>query len=520
VSKPLTFGKSDVFLSSTLDRTSGTIDPNTPFRILILGDWSGKGSRAVQNSRNEIGRMRPVFVDRDNFDTVLGKMGVEVALRSTIPQVAGATVKFAELDDFHPDGIYKQVSLFATLRNLRSELGNTRTFEAAAATVRGWSDAAGKRPNSSPEPEPSPKATGEVTGASLLEQMLAGGQGQVPIASSPTKGEDVAWNNFLQDLVKPYIQPGNDSEQPELIDVVDKTIGVLMRSILHDANFKDLEAAWRALYFLVRGLDTGTELKLYLLDVSKSELTADLNSTENLTETGIYNLLVEQTVGTPGAEPWAVLCGNYSFGADDEDMETLSRIAKIALQAGAPFLSSVKPEVIGCDSPADLADCRETTGRSIVNESFSVLRGLHEATYLGLAVPRFLLRLPYGKDTDEIERFSFEEFEGKVEHEAYLWGNPAFICTYLLAQSFSEQGWEFRPGANLQVEGLPMHTFEEDGSFETKPCAEVLLSERAADAIMSKGVMPLLSLKGADTIRLARFQSVAEPASALNGPWG
>jgi len=519
MSTPLTFSKSDVFLSSALEETSGSIDPNTPFRILFLGDWSGKGSRAVQKSTDEIERMRPVIVDRDNFDQVLEKMSAEVALRSGEPQVAGAMVKFAELDDFDPDGIYKQVSLFATLRNLRSELGNTQTFEAAAATVRGWSDAAGKRPNSSPEPEPSPKATGEVTGASLLEQMLAGGQGQVPIASSPTKGEDVAWNNFLQDLVKPYIQPGNDSEQSELIDVVDKTIGVLMRSILHDANFKDLEAAWRALYFLVRGLDTGTELKLYLLDISKSELTADLNSTENLTETGIYRLLVEQTVETPGAEPWAMLCGNYRFGADDEDMETLSRIAKIARQAGAPFLSSVKPEVIGCDSPVDLADCRETTGRSTVNESFSVLRGLPEATYLGLAVLRFLLRLPYGKDTDEIEKFAFEEFEGKVEHEAYLWGNPAFICTYLLAQSFSEQGWEFRPGANLQVEGLPLHTFEDDGSFEIKPCAEVLLSERAADAIMSKGVMPLLSLKGADTIRLARFQSIAEPASALNGPW-
>jgi type VI secretion system protein ImpC len=518
MSKPLTFGKSDVFLSSTLDGTSGKIDPNTPFRILILGDWSGKGSRALQKSRDEIGRMRPVFVDRDNFDTVLGKMGVEVALRSTDPQVGGATVKFAELDDFHPDGVYKHVGLFATLRNLRSELGNTRTFEAAAATVRGWSDAGGKRPNTTEEPEAPPKALGNVTGADLLEQMLAGGQGQVPIASSPTKGEDVAWETFLQDLVKPYIQPGDNSEQPELIDVVDKTTSVLMRSILHDANFKELEAAWRALYFLVRGLDTGTELKLYLLDVTKNELTADLNSTEDLTETGIYKLLVEQTVATPGAEPWAVLCGNYSFGDDDKDIETLGRIAKIAHQAGAPFLSSVKPEVIGCDSPADLADCRETD-KSNNNESFNLLRGLREATYLGLAVPRFLLRLPFGKDTDEIERFAFEEFEGTIEHEAYLWGNPAFICTYLLAQSFSEHGWDFRPGANLQVEGLPLHTFEEDGSFETKPCAEVLLSERAADAIMSKGVMPLLSLKGADTILLARFQSIAEPVSALNGPW-
>jgi type VI secretion system protein ImpC len=519
MSKPLTFGKSDVFLSSTLDGTSGTIDPNTPFRILILGDWSGKGSRAVQKSSNEIGRMQPIFVDRDNFEAVLGKMGVEVALRSTNPQVAGATVKFAELDEFHPDGIYKQVGLFATLRNLRSALGNTRTFEAAAATVRSWSDDAGKRPNATPEPETQPKAIGEVTGASLLEQMLAGGQGQVPVASSPTKGEDASWDNFLQDLVKPYIQPGNDSELPELVDVVDKTTSVLMRSILHDANFQELEAAWRALYFLVRGLDTGTELKLYLLDVSKSELTADLNSTEDLTESGIYKLLVEQTVGTPGAEPWAVLCGNYSFGNDDNDIETLGRIAKIARQAGAPFLASVNPEVFGCDSPMDLADCRETTDESNVNDNFRLLRGLPEATYLGLAAPRFLLRLPYGKDTDEIERFAFEEFEGTMEHEAYLWGNPAFICTYLLAQSFSEHGWEFRPGANLQVEGLPLHAFEQDGSFETKPCAEVLLSERAADAIMSKGVMPLLSLKGADTIRLARFQSIAEPASALNGPW-
>ncbi len=142
-----------------------------------------------------------------------------------------------------------------------------------------------------------------------------------------------------------------------------------------------------------------------------------------------------------------------------------------------------------------------------------------EASAIGLALPRFLLRLPYGKKTDPIESFDFEEMPEAPSHEDYLWGNPAFACAALLAQSFSEYGWEMRPGAHAQIDGLPLHVYQRDGESELKPCAEALLTEDAAAHILENGLMPLVSLKERDSVRLVRFQSIAKPLRALAGGW-
>lgn len=137
-----------------------------------------------------------------------------------------------------------------------------------------------------------------------------------------------------------------------------------------------------------------------------------------------------------------------------------------------------------------------------------------------MALPRFLLRLPYGKKTDPIESFDFEEMPEAPAHEDYLWGNPAFAWAVLLAQSFREYGWEMRPGLHAQIDGLPLHVYEHDGESELKPCAEALLTEEAAAHVLDNGPMPLVSLKGRDAAQLVRFQSIAEPLRSLAGRWG
>ena len=519
MSEPLTFDKTEVFITSNLNETSGAPDPDTPFRILVVGDWSGREGRRELRTGDDIGRRKPQFIDRDNFDQVLKKMNVQVPLKSSKTETSGGEIRFQELDDFHPDGIYRNLGLFSKLRTLRKDLADPQTFEEAAATVRGWTGLAGKAPDSEVKPQSMSPLTGEITGASLLDQMLAGGQGQAPAPGSPTGADDVAWEGFLRELVESSVKVVNDSDEPELVEAVDTATGALMRSILQNPAFKKLESAWRALYFLVRNLETGTKLKLYLLDISKDELVADLGSSEDLLETGIYDVLVDQTAGTPGAEPWAVVCGNFGFDASLEDMEALGRLALITAQSGATFLSYARPGFLGVESVSEISDHRLLT-ETPKGVGVDQLRALPESEYVGLATPRFLLRLPYGSDTNEIESFEFEEFPGELDHEAYLWGNPAFICALLLGKSFAEEGWNFRASANLEVDSLPLHTFEEDGAFEIKPCAEVLLSERAAEAIMEQGVMPLLSMKGSDAVRVARFQSIVAPPKALRGRWG
>ena len=107
-----------------------------------------------------------------------------------------------------------------------------------------------------------------------------------------------------------------------------------------------------------------------------------------------------------------------------------------------------------------------------------------------------------------------------LNHEDYLWGNPCFACVYLLAKAFNLYGWDIRPGFIQEIEGLPLHLYREWGESRIKPCAEVVLTKRAAEIILDMGIMPLLSFRNQDTVRLARFQSLADPVSLLAGRWG
>src|SRR5208282_1891901 len=194
----------------------------------------------------------------------------------------------------------------------------------------------------------------------------------------------------------------------------------LMRAILHNPDFQALEAAWRAAFLLVRQLETGSQLKLYLVDISKQELAADLSSATDLRATGLYRLLVEQTVETPGAEPWSIIVGNYSFGSSSDDAQLLSRLAKIASRARAPFLAAASPRLLGCSSLAATPHPREWKVREPeLARAWAELRRLPEVGSIGLALPRFLLRLPYGKKTSPIESFEFEEFPETPVHEEY-----------------------------------------------------------------------------------------------------
>jgi type VI secretion system protein ImpC len=177
----------------------------------------------------------------------------------------------------------------------------------------------------------------------------------------------------------------------------------------------------------------------------------------------------------------------------------------IARAAGAPFIAESVPS-----RDENAADHR----------AWQTLRRSEQARWIGLAMPRFLLRLPYGKNTSEIDSFDFEEMPGPPEHQNYLWANPAFACAYLLGRSFSEYGWSFTPGMVQDIGGLPLHTWQADAETHTQPCAEVLLTDRDAELILDEGLMPLTCINNFDCLRLVRFQSIADPPAALAGRWG
>ena len=258
-------------------------------------------------------------------------------------------------------------------------------------------------------------------------------------------------------------------------------------------------------------------MKLFILDVTKEELQADLRAQETLDGSGLWKALRRQSEELP----WGICAGLFTFEDSVADIETLAGLAKISASVKAPLLSAVSSHLVGCDS-FDLHPDPDDWNRPIapdVREAWQSLRELPEAAYLGLALPRFLLRQPYGTESDPIENFPFQELEPDASHESYLWGNPALVCAHALASAFQAEGWEMQTSGYSELGELPVYRFKESGETKVKPCAEAWLSERASERLEAVGLMPVLSIKGRDAVRLAGVQSAASPGRRLAGPW-
>jgi len=482
-------------------------DPETPFRMLVLGDFSGREHRGISQTSSALAARRPIAIDTDNFDAAMSKLGVELHLRIGDAQDSKMVLQFKSLEDFHPDRIAARLSIFQMLKRMKQMLASPATFEAAAAQVRallGHGSASAASPSSATAPAASSGSQDE-----LFERLL--GAPASNIAQPGAKKVDIS--SIMADAVRGHIVPDAPPEQAELRRILDEAAAIQMRAILNQKDFQALEAAWRSLHFLVSRLEFGEELQLYLLDISKPEVIADLRDPAS----GLNKLIIEQTIHTPGAEPWALIIGNYTFNDSQEDVELLARLATLSSEAGAPFLAAASPEVFGCSSLAESPDYAEWQPQS--SDTWDKFRKLPQSEYVALAFPRLMLRLPYGSDTEPTDIPGFEEFTPNFAHEQYVWGNPAFGCAYALADAFRENGWDMEAGGFLELSDLPIHNYQREGEKHVKPSAEAFLTDRAGSKIQDRGVIPLLSIKGRDAARFAGFHSIASPSKPLAGRW-
>lgn len=489
-----------------------------PFHILLLGDYSGREN--LSNFTDAaLPEARPIEIDRDNYEQVLKRLNTCLRLEFEGARDGVLFLQFKELDDFHPDQIFSQIPLFSDLRDLRQRLLNPDTYESAAREVRVWFEEAGE-PREENGNEKAAAAGGGESSGNLLDDILGGNKHDAE--EYPTKStESPELNSFIRDIIRPHLVQTDEAEQAKLLAVLDEITGELMRKILHHPHFQALESAWRGLHFLVRRAETSNDLKLFVLDITKDEISVNLRSVHDLSDSYIYKILVANTVQTPGADPWSVICGNYTFELNVDDAATLIRLGKLSRIANAPFISSAEPQMLGIDSLARTPSPSDWNYKDESDEGklWTMLRTISEARFLGLNAPRFLARLPYGEDTEPLEVFDFEEFKGDPEHENYLWANASFVSALLLAQSYSASGWEMSQNLFQEVDGLPVHLYKVDTETITKPCAEALLTENACEILLDQGLMPLISFRDTDRVRLARFQSIAFPTKALAGRW-
>ena len=479
-----------------------------PMQILVLGDFSNTpASRQIK----PLAERRIHAVDIDNLDTLSGIPAPELELQLdgslTVP------ITFSTLDDFHPDSLYRRLSVFDELRDISKRLSNNQTFPEATAQLL-----AIQSPGST---ETSNKNAAPVTSeedSSTFERLL--GRSAETDTSQSGQHARSAVQRLIADAIKDQVVPEATAEQGIYEAAAEEAISKLMRLILQHPEFKALEALWRGLEFLVRRCELDENLKLFVCDVSRDELMEDVQQAgSDLAHSGLFQRLVTKGTQIPGNSPWSLIVGAYTFSGSTDDTAMLAALGAVSAQAGGPFLAAASPEILGCKSLPDTPDPRNWNPEEHISENWDALRQCGIAPWIGLALPRLLMRLPYGENTDEIEQFKFEEITKPGNADELLWGNPAFACTWLIAQGFTDRGWSMHPDDVQDIGDLPSYSYQDDGEWKLTPCSEVFLPETALDTILQRGLMPLVSLKNTNSVRLLRFQSISDSKPALCGQW-
>ena len=304
-----------------------------------------------------------------------------------------------------------------------------------------------------------------------------------------------------------------------MIAEIDKKLSAQINAIAHHPSFQALESAWRGLHYLVNSTETDEMLKIRVMNISKKELHKNLRKFKGAAwdQSPIFKKLYEEEFGQLGGEPYGCLVGDYYFDQGPQDVELLGELAKIAAAAHAPFLAAASPTVFQMESWQELSNPRDLTKIFQIPEyaGWRSLRDSDDARYVGLTMPRFLARRPYGAKTNPVEAFDFEEDANGPDAKKYTWANSAYAMAVNINRSFKSYGWCSRIRgieSGGAVEGLPTHTFPtDDGGVDMRCPTEIAISDRREAELAKNGFMPLVYKKNTDFAAFVGAQSLHKP---------
>lgn len=468
-------------------------------KVAVLGDFSGRASRRVCEPEN-LARRPAHRLGKDNFEALFEQLGVRLQL-----PVMDEPLSLLEFDDLHPDYLYSRVPLFRQFIELEKRLLKPAEFADAADEIRRW------RPELRPA-ELQPQApSGDQ---SMLDAILSG-SGYRETYETSSEGQI---DRLIKDIVAPYVQEKPDAQQGAFLQAVAEAASEAMRKIMHHSDFRQLEASWRSLHLLLRRLEDHPNLQLHLIDVSKEEILADLARAESdLEQSQLFKCLVERETAA-GDLPYNLIVGDFYIADDERDLHLLIDLATIAEAAGSAVLLGGDSRLAGCATLAgslDPDDWHYPLSDTFA-ESWRAVREYSGSAHVALAGPRFMLRLPYGAESATTDCFDFEELTGEHGHQYYLWGNSAYLLALSLCEQFVRDGRP-APVVSASYDDLPLHLRTLPQGQWITPCAEALLTDRAAAQFTGAGFSTLRSVQGRDRVLLPRLQSLA--GGDLQGPW-
>ncbi|MEE1948711.1 type VI secretion system contractile sheath large subunit [Pseudomonas alcaligenes] len=322
---------------------------------------------------------------------------------------------------------------------------------------------------------------------------------------------------FIEELLKPHNQnePVKKAMVDRMIAEIDAKLSRQMDEILHHADFQALESSWRGLKLLVDRTDFRENTKLEILNASKQDLLDDFEDSPEITQSGLYKHIYTAEYGQFGGQPVGAIVANYFFDPSSPDIKTLQHVASVACMAHAPFIAAAGPKFFGLESFTGLPNLKDLKDHFEGPQfaKWQSFREREDARYVGLTLPRFLLRNPYDPEENPVKTFVYKE-SVSASHEHYLWGNTAYTFASKLTDSFAKFRWcpnIIGPQSGGAVEDLPLHHFESMGEIETKIPTEVLVSDRREYELAEEGFIALTMRKGSDNAAFFSANSTQKP---------
>ncbi len=305
-----------------------------------------------------------------------------------------------------------------------------------------------------------------------------------------------------------------------MIAAIDQKLTEQVNRILHHADFQKLEGAWRGLHYMVNNTESDVHLKIRVMDISKQELGKNLKRYKGAAwdQSPLFKKIYEEEYGQFGGEPFGALVGDYHFDQSPPDVELLGEMAKIAASAHAPFITGASPSLMQMESWQELANPRDLAKIFSTPEyaGWRSLRESEDSRYIGMCMPRFLARTPYGAKTNPVEEFNFEEDVAGADHNKYAWANAAYAMATNINRSYKQYGWGSRirgVESGGAVENLPLHTFPtDDGGVDQKCPTEIAISDRREAELSGCGLLSMIHRKNSDFAAFIGAQSLHKPA--------
>jgi len=467
-------GLKDFSMSFTNSKSKTLSKNKKKINIGVMGNFSGV-SKGLDGIRHRIFR-----INIDVFDDIIAK--IKPSAEVSLPNNQQLKMSFECLDDFHPDTILKKYDFESLAHSLSKFLDNLKHNKPKVEVV----------------------AVDNDESSELLDVLMSKGITVETETTEETSREPFI-DKLLEDAVKSHIvykdlKGKADKEQKE------ELFGILMRNILHDREFSELESLWRSISFLMENIEFDEDdYNLYLIDISKETLGKDLLEVDKLEESLIYKVLADEQSAISGVN-WNLLIGNYSFGINALDINLLEQIGRLSSKLNVPLIAAAETHVPLCfDKELKLSECFNLTPE--LQTKWKKLRLSKDSKNIGLAFPRYLLRYPYGEKDNPIDSFNFEELGSKPEQEDFLWGNSAFLCACILGSNIFNCNWNAVLGRMIKINDLPMVIIDAKEENVIVPTAEAWITDRKLDEIQALGLSAIVPIRN-DNAVYVNFQTL------------